>query len=136
MVCEYCGSPTSVINSRHQKRSNQIWRRRRCRGCGALFTTHESVYLPAAFSVNTRGQIKPFVPDKLFAEILLCLQDRSDVYIAARELSATITRKLLKRAADGLISSQDISAQAAVVLKRFDRQAYLRYLAEHPSLHI
>lgn len=135
MVCEYCGNSTSVINSRRQKRSNQIWRRRRCQGCGAVFTSHEAIYLPAAFSVNAGGRVAPFEPDKLFGEILINLQGRKDVYTAARELSATITRNLLKNAVDGLISPQDISRQVAATLKRFDRSAYLRYLAEHPSLH-
>lgn len=135
MVCEYCGSQTSVVNSRRQKRSNQIWRRRRCQGCGAVFTSHEAFYLPTAFSVNTGGRVAPFEPDKLFGEILLSLQTRTDVYMVARELSATITRNLLKNAPDGLILSQDISRQVAATLKRFDRPAYLRYLAEHPWLH-
>lgn len=42
MVCIYCGSKTQVANSRHQKRVNQVWRRRECTRCHAVFTSLEA----------------------------------------------------------------------------------------------
>lgn len=134
MVCPYCQSGTDVINSRPQKRNNQIWRRRHCQGCDAIFTTHEQISLTSTFLVKTGEAVRPFSPDKLFSDILKTLGEREDAYEAARELSATITLKVTKNARESLILPQMISSETAGVLKRFNKQAYLRYLAEHPSL--
>lgn len=75
------------------------------------------------------------MPDKLFTEILLAVADRKDCYEAAREVTATIMQNLLKDAQTPLFSPQTISQEAAQVLKRLDKQAWMRYSAEHPSLH-
>lgn len=134
MVCSICDGETEVTNSRLQKRNNQIWRRRRCLECKSIFTTHESVYLPAIFSVKRGRLIEPFTPDRLLSEIMYVLRDKPKAYEDAKELNAVIIRNTLKKAADGLISPQEISLEASKVLKRFNKQAWLRYQAEHPSL--
>ena len=69
-------------------------------------------------------------------EVLSTLRDHKDAYIAAREITTTITQNLLKNAPEGLILAHNISLEVARTLKHFDRQAWLRYSAEHPSLHI
>lgn len=132
MVCIYCRGDTQVINSRHQKRHNQVWRRRECKECGALFTTHEAIELAGAVLVE-KGSLYPFSPDILFVDLLKALKGRNDSYAAARQLSWTIISQLIK-SRQQVYSSKAISEQAAKVLKRFDRQAWLRYIAEHPSL--
>jgi transcriptional regulator NrdR family protein len=70
----------------------------------------------------------------LFTEVLLALQDRKDCYLAAREVTSTVIRQLLSTQAKPRIEPKQISQTTAKVLKRLDKQAYLRYLAEHPSL--
>ena len=134
MVCAYCGGPTQVINSRLQKRSNQVWRRRSCLRCGALFTTHEAVQLGKSFTVAHGKQVEPFTSDKLFTEVLLAVADQPRCYEAARELTSTIIQNLQKKATKPLFEAHQISTEAASVLKRYNRRAYLRYMAEHPSL--
>ncbi|MBI2009250.1 hypothetical protein HYS84_02450 [Candidatus Saccharibacteria bacterium] len=84
--------------------------------------------------VVSGGSTKPFLSDMLFTEVLLALQDRKDCYIAAREVTSTVIGKLLKPPAEPVIEAKQISQTAAKVLKRLDRRAWLRYLAEHPSL--
>src|SRR5579862_8809508 len=111
MVCVYCGSETKVTNSRLQKRNNQVWRRRQCVVCQAVFTTHESIELESALSVDKKGRSEPFLPDLLLKELMMSLNHRKDVYKPA-----------------------DISKTTAEVLKRFDKRAYLRYVSDHPSL--
>lgn len=133
MVCPYCLAETQVINSRPQKRNNQVWRRRRCVTCGAVFTTHEAIDLSSSFSVSKGGKTAPFMADKLFKDVMDKLKGNQRPYETAREITATITHKVLKDASNGLISSQAISRVAAVTLKNFDHQAYLRYIADHPS---
>lgn len=134
MVCIYCGGKTKVTNSRSQIRNNQVWRRRECLACHAVFTTHEAVELESALSVEQNGQNKPFLPDSLLKELMLALKHRKDVYTASREVLGTIVRKLLVLPRSPLFKPADISRVTADVLKRFDKRAYLRYLADHPSL--
>ena len=134
MVCVYCGGETQVTNSRSQKRSNQVWRRRQCKRCQAIFTSHEALELSSALFVQSGGSTKPFLPDKLYTEVLLALQDRPGCYSEARELTDTITQKLLKSAEKPYLQPFQISKTAAEVLKRFNKRAWLRYAAEHPSL--
>lgn len=134
MVCAYCGGQTQVINSRSQKRNNQVWRRRSCLRCGALFTTHEAIHLGKSFTVAHGNQVEPFTSDKLFTEVLLAVADQPRCYEAARELTSTIIQNLQKKATRPLFEAQRISTEAASVLKRYNRRAYLRYVAEHPSL--
>jgi len=111
-----------------------VWRRRRCLKCHAAFTTHESAYLPAIFFVKRDDSIEPFIPDRLLAELIYMLRDAPKAYENAKELSSVIIRNVLKKTAEGLILPQVISLEASKVLKRFNKQAWLRYQAEHPSL--
>ena len=134
MVCLYCGNETAVVNSRHQKRNNQVWRRRKCEVCKAVFTTHEATDLSNSLIVDSRVQEKPFLSDLLFTEVLLALQDRKDCYLAAREVTSTVIQQLLKLPSLPQIKSTQISQAAAKVLKRLDKRAWLRYISEHPSL--
>jgi transcriptional repressor NrdR len=134
MICIYCGGDTRVINSRHQRRNNQVWRRRQCLVCGSVLTTHEAVELESALSVNDHGALRPFLPDLLLKELMMALQNRKDAYTASSEVLATIIRKLLSLPQKPVYLPRDISKTTAEVLKRFDKQAYLRFVAEHPSL--
>ncbi|HVS78997.1 MAG TPA: hypothetical protein VHD84_01775 [Candidatus Saccharimonadales bacterium] len=134
MVCVYCGGETKVTNSRLQRRNNQVWRRRQCLVCGQVFTTHETVELQSALSVDKNGRTTAFLPDLLLKELMQALRDRKDVYTASREVLATVIQKLLALPQKPLYKPADISKTTAAVLKRFDKRAYLRYVAEHPSL--
>jgi transcriptional repressor NrdR len=134
MVCVYCGGEMKVTNSRLQKRNNQVWRRRQCLVCGAVFTTHEVLELESALKVDWNGHFIGFQRDILLNELHHALQDKKDVYIASQELLSTIVRELLQQPQKPVFKKTDISSVTASVLKRFDRQAYLRYVADHPSL--
>jgi transcriptional repressor NrdR len=136
MVCVYCGHETRVANSRLQKRNNQIWRRRVCVTCKAVFTTHEATDLSRSLLVDSRGSTGPFLPDMLYTEVLLALQDRKDCYMAAREVTNTVIKKLLALPSNPLFIPSDISREAGAVIGRLDRQAHLRYVSEHPSLQV
>jgi hypothetical protein len=65
---------------------------------------------------------------------MYALQDRKDAYTASREVLGTVVRKLLSLPQKPVYSPKDISETTAAVLKRFDKRAFLRYQAEHPSL--
>lgn len=123
-----------MTNSRLQKRNNQVWRRRECLVCHAVFTSHEVYELESALSVERNGQISPFLPDLLLKELMTALQDRKDAYTASREVLGTIVAKLLTLPQKPVFSPADITKAVSEVLKRFDKRAHLRYVAEHPSL--
>jgi transcriptional repressor NrdR len=133
MVCIYCGGNTKVVNSRRQIRNNQVWRRRQCLACQAVFTTHEAVELESALSVSSAAGLRPFLPDLLLKELMNALRHREDAYTASREVLGTIVRRLLALPDKPVYTPMDISKTAAEVLKRFDRRAYLRYIADHPA---
>src|SRR3954470_2864308 len=134
MVCIYCGAKTQVSKSRLQKRSNQVWRRRFCSHCKAIFTTHEAIDLSSTLLVDSGGHVGPFLPDMLFTEVLLALQDRKDRYLAAREVTNTVIKQLLKLPEKPVYKPEQISLAAGRVLKRLDKRAWLRFAADHPSL--
>ena len=134
MVCIYCDGETKVTNSRLQKRNNQVWRRRQCLRCQSVFTTHEQIELQLALSVERNGRNEAFEPGLLLNELVVALSHRKDVYTASEELLAAIVRKLLTLPQKPLFKTSDISKTTASILKRFDRRAYLRYFADHPSL--
>lgn len=134
MVCLYCGCDTRVVNSRYQKRSNQVWRRRRCRRCDAVFTTHEAIDLSSTLLVVTGGQPRPFVTDMLFTEVLMAMAHRKNAYLDAREATNTIIARLLQLPGKPLFSPHQISLITSDVLKKLDKRAHLRFIAEHPSI--
>lgn len=137
MVCIYCGNNTQVTNSRLQKRSNQVWRRRRCLNCQAVFTTLEAIDLPSTLLVVSGASTAPataFLPDMLYEAVSAALRGHNSRYIAAREVTNTVIKQLLQLSEIPLLQTKQISQETAKVLKRFDAQAYLRYVAEHPSL--
>jgi len=136
MVCIYCGGGTGVINSRPQKRSNQIWRRRKCRQCRAIVTSIEAIDYATALTVASEGAAGPFIEDKLYSDLLSAFKHRKDRYLAAREAASTVTKELLKLPSKPLFTTKEISRCAGAVLSRLDKRAYLRFAAEHPSLAV
>lgn len=132
MVCIYCGSSRlSVINSRAQKRLNQVWRRRQCQACHAIFTSTEAVDYSKSLAVqNSKNEIRPFIREKLLVSVLKCCQHRKAALGDAMGLSDTIISKLLAN------NSHPIQTQAIIrtitdTLEHFDHAAAVQYAAYH-----
>lgn len=131
MVCPQCFKNTHIINSRLQKRSNSVWRRRRCLECHTVFTTHEATDYSALWRVKTSNpHLSPFNRDKLFMSLYKSLQHRDSALTDSAGLADTVIRKLAE-AKSSLISGADIARTAAVALQRFDSVASVHYLAFH-----
>jgi transcriptional regulator NrdR family protein len=132
MVCIQCGGKTQVINSRHQKRTNRVWRRRKCQLCGAVFTSEESAAYSASWAVKSpSGALKPFSRDKLFLSIHRSLQHRPTALEDAAGLADTAIKKLSDLVADGVIESRVITYTVQIALNRFDQAASTHYAAFH-----
>lgn len=131
MVCIYCGNDTQVINSRLQKRSNAIWRRRKCLKCENVFSTIERVDLAQALRVElTKGNLAPFDRDILFTSIYDSLKHRPHPIQDATEITNTIITNLVK-SHRAVFSRQEIVQATHKVLQRFDTAASVQYAAFH-----
>lgn len=132
MVCLYCNSATRVMNSRPQKRTNSIWRRRQCLECKAVFTTEEAPTFSGSILVNSPATSRPFSRDQLFVSIYESCKHRKDAQTAASALTDTVIGKLLPMVSQAAIERAQIVTTAATVLGRFDKAAGVHYAAYHP----
>lgn len=135
MVCLYCRGILAVINSRPQKSRNQIWRRRRCQACGAVFTAIEAIDLSQAIAVikNDSDGLQAFDRDKLFISLYKSLLHRTEPAADARGLTDTVVAVVAGQALNGQIATQAIAASAHAILRRFDTIAATHYAAFHPA---
>lgn len=132
MVCIYCSSDTRVVNSRLQRRSNNIWRRRHCQNCGTVFTSIEKPELTGSVVVRTPKAMQPFSADKLFISVHNSLKHRKTALSDARGLTDTVVGRLLLEVDQAELHRDRIVEVVLGVLKRFDRAASIQYAAYHP----
>lgn len=141
MVCIYCHGNLAVINSRPQKSRNQVWRRRRCEGCGAVFTAVEAIDLSQAIIVTSspsdgaksnKASLQPFERDRLFISLYKSLQHRPTALHDARSLADTVTAHIIKHVRNGSVDRLIIKNEALNTLQRFDKAAASHYAAFHP----
>lgn len=133
MVCIYCGGGTSVHNSRLQKSHNQVWRRRGCTRCGAIFSTIEAADLGKALSVKKDDTLEPFQRDKLFLSVYNACRHREHACEDAGGLVETIIAQILHETAAGIVATEKLAATAGAILRRFDQAAAVQYDAFHPQ---
>ena len=136
MVCLYCGSATSVINSRHQRRDNAIWRRRLCLGCLIVFTSIERAALDTTLRVQHPGHaalLQPFDRDRLFISIYESCRHRPTAMHDARNLTQQIINRLLgSLETPGLVPRAQLVTISYQTLKKFDKAAASFFAAYHP----
>jgi transcriptional repressor NrdR len=133
MVCIYCYSGTQVINSRLQKRTNSIWRRRQCKVCKAVFTTGEAVSFDKQLTVSySSGHVEPFSRDKLLLSVYDSLKHRKTALNDATALTDTIVSHLLRHTQNAALKRDVIVSEVNKILKRFDKVAATHYQAFHP----
>lgn len=138
MVCLYCSQDLAVTNSRPQVSRNQIWRRRLCKACGAIFTAVEAIDLSKALIVTKTAEngaepeLQPFQRDRLFISIYESLRHRPSAANDARGLCDTVVAHIIKRAEYGKIDTRTITDTTLSTLRRFDQAAATYYAAFHP----
>jgi transcriptional regulator NrdR family protein len=123
-----------VTNSRHQKRSNTIWRRRQCLRCKSVFSTREMADYAIVWRVRgVTGHLEPFSRDKLLLSLFVSCQHRKTALADAAGLVDTVIAKLASYAHDGVVRNKDIIQVAQVALNRFDKAASVHYAAFHAN---
>ena len=132
MVCIQCGAETKVVNSRLQKRLNQVWRRRKCTTCNIVFTTNEVTDYSGSIAVRDyNGALAPFLRDKLLLSLYASLQHRKTAAQDAASLTDTVISRLLAQSQRSVIEDRSIVNTAYLVLLRFDKVAAVHYEAFH-----
>jgi transcriptional repressor NrdR len=132
MVCIYCSSDTKVVNSRHQKKSNQVWRRRKCLSCRAVFTTIESPDTTQALRIRRNGRLQPFSRDNLLLSVYDSLKHRKTAVSDATAITSTVIGQLYPLIKEAALERDEITELTISVLQRFDRVAATHYRAFHP----
>lgn len=130
--CIYCQSETRVTNSRPQKRTNSVWRRRTCLNCGTTFTSVETVELGGNISVKSKERLEAFKRDKLFVSVFDSLRHRKTALEDATALTDTIIYKLLPFMNDATLEKHLVIRITLDCLRRFDTVAATHYVAFHP----
>jgi transcriptional repressor NrdR len=132
MVCIYCGSSTKVTNSRHQKQTGQVWRRRLCMSCKAVFTTTEAVDYPKSFVIELPNkQLQPFIKEKLFLSVLKSCEHRKTALQDAIALTDTVMAKIIRAHATSVVASHEVARLINDTLQNFDHASAVQYAAYH-----
>ncbi len=131
MECPHCRSKTKVTNSRKRARGTQTWRRRECKSCGNIWTTHEVIDLSTSYIVEgAQGHRQPFSRDKLFMSIQESLRHRKTALADATALTDTVLARILAQKT-ATIPEGDLFAVIYEVIKKFDRTAAAVYKATY-----
>ena len=134
MNCIYCEERTSVVNSRHQRRNNNIWRRRHCPKCNAVFTSIEAADLSYSVSYRpapTSNTVEPFSREKLFISIYESCKHRETALEDAIALTDTVLTKLKPYFKQIIIEREFIIKTTLATLERFDKATATHYRAYH-----
>ena len=136
MECPYCGHGTTrVYNSRHTAGAYSVWRRRRCEMCRQAFTSSESVNLESVITVaGTPGVRKTeYSPARLTLSLARACSHRQSLDRSLDYLKRIIEAALLAQAIknQGLVNKSDIVQNVAIVLKRYDPVAYVKYICQY-----
>lgn len=131
MNCIYCGGDTSVENSRPQKRTNSVWRRRKCKDCRTVFTSNEALDLHGSIVVHSESHVEPFSRDKLFLSIHDSLKHRKSPLSDAKALTDTILKQVLTVITSPSLEKQQITTICHETLQKFDKTAATHYAAFH-----
>lgn len=129
--CPYCASSTKVTNSRSRAKGSQVWRRRECKKCSAIWTTHEVIDLSTSHRVvYADSSIQPFSRDLLFISIKTSLQHRNTALEDATYLTDNVLAKVLALKT-AKIKTDKLVDVVHHILTNYDKTAAAVYRASH-----
>lgn len=132
MVCIYCGSTTRVTNSRHRKQTVQVWRRRVCTSCGAVFTSTESVDYPKSLMLEMPNKsLRPFVKEKLFLSLYKSCEHRTSAVDDAVALTDTVVSKIIRSGTKSVVPAEQLAKLVHETLQHFDTASAVQFGAYH-----
>ena len=132
MVCPYCKKDSSVVNSRAQKRTNSVWRRRKCDSCNAIWTSVERSELHTIWRVSKGGHLLVFRPETLLISLYEALKHRKTADIDAKYVCDTVIQKLSAKHI-AVLPQALITKTSHDILRRYDKVAAAVYNATHTN---
>ena len=137
MVCIYCQSKTTIINSRYNKELHKTWRRHKCKSCHTIFTTYETIDFKQSIKIsNNSGHIEPFNKNQLFLSIYKSVEHLDNALSAAEIVTDAVLRRIFTIDNLPVIKSSELARITALVLKRYDAAATIRYLSTKNRLQL
>lgn len=130
MYCPFCKTKSHVTNSRLTAKGTQVWRRRACSACHALWSSKEVISLEDTHLVVSTTSSGPFSQDKLFLSIKSSLQHRKTATKDARGLTDTIINTVLLLKSP-VVQRDKLITICYTCLRRFDTTASAVYKATH-----
>lgn len=131
MICPYCKKDSQVTNSRHQKRSNSVWRRRKCTSCNAIWTSLEHLHYATVWRVRKGNQnLTDFRQETLLISLYKALQHKKTADIGAKYVCDTVIARLTTKKLAELPTTL-IANTSYDVLRRYDKVAAALYKATH-----
>src|SRR5687767_1411222 len=113
MVCPFCTKKTEVINSRAQKRTHGVWRRRHCYGCDRIFTSIEKIDLLSSIRVKKRsGALEPLSEAKLMVSLYKALEHHKNAPEVAQELSQGVINTVVGFVSLPIVPSTAVAHEA------------------------
>lgn len=135
MVCPYCKKDSQVVNSRHQKRANSVWRRRKCTNCGAIWTSLERLEYATVWRVRKGKHLTDFRPETLLISLYEALKHRKTADSDAKYVCDTVLAKLAtKKLAE--LPVELITATSYDILRRYDKVAAGLYNVTHKITNV
>lgn len=135
MQCPYCHKlVTTVTNSRPTRQNSQIWRRRRCWHCKALFTTHEIIDLSHLVVIKKSCLPEMYNHMKLYTGLFRASVSKTpNRLVKVNRATSEVERDILflkkKR-----VSSAEIGHLVLNRLRDIDIGMFLRFLAYHKDI--
>jgi transcriptional repressor NrdR len=134
MKCPFCRETTTeVYNSRNTKSGNQIWRRRRCKNCGKVFTTYEYIDLTFVSILKRSGKMEPYSRAKLYSSLYNAFAGSPFDQSTIDAITDTVETKVLDNGKT-VLEANELAHIALVTLKHFNGTAFLRYLSLQTDL--
>ena len=126
---------SNVTNSRLQKRSNSVWRRRKCPSCAAIWTSLEHTDYATAWRINKDGTLLIFHYERLYISLYEALKHKDDADMLAKHLTDTVIARLTTLR-QPVIPVEKLRSTCYETLRRFDKLAADIYKATYSPKQI
>lgn len=127
MKCPFCGEiDNKVIDSRLNKDSNVIRRRRECLECSRRFTTYEHIEEIPIMIIKKDGRREVFSRDKIRFGIKKACEKRNISMNIIEDFIDDIERDL-RETGEKEIPSTDLGEKTMIKLHEMDDVAYVRF---------
>lgn len=127
MHCPFCNNEnTRVTDSRHNRETNAVRRRRACESCGRRFTTYERVEALLPVVVKRDDRREPFERDKIRSGVARACEKRPVPTDHIEALVDEVERTFAGRG-EREVDSTVIGEVVMQALKDLDGVAYVRF---------